>query len=81
MNGWRNEWVELSQFITSSFITTKGSGDLFYPGSPGIARGCWGPIPPWVPRNSKGVQGTYSTLGPQEYQGGAGNLFYPGPQG
>ena len=40
-------------------------------------RGCWGPILPPVPMNIKGVLGTYSTPGPHEHQGGAGDLFYP----
>ena len=41
------------------------------------ARGCWGPILPRVPRNSKGVLGTCSTPGPHGQQGGAGDLLYP----
>ena len=55
-----------------------GAGDLFYPGAPQTARGCWGPILPRGPTNSKGVLGTYSTPGPHKQQGGAGDLFYPG---
>ena len=70
----------------------RGAGDLFYPGSkqqggarvlfyptvPQKTRGCWGPILPWVLTNSKGVLGTYATLGPHKQQGGARDLCYPG---
>ena len=49
-----------------------GARDLFYPTAPQTTRGCWGPILPWVLTNSKGVLGTYATLGPHKQQGGAG---------
>ena len=62
----------------TSYKQQGDAGDLFYPGSPQTARGCRGPILPWVPTNSKGVLGTYSTPGPHKQQGDAGDLFYPG---
>ena len=57
--------------------TTRASWRAILLWVPMNSNGGWGPNLSRILRNSKGVPGTYSTLGPHKQQDGAGSLSHP----